>query len=124
VIDFVMTPLSIAAVPLLIYSWYFFARIARHQQGWRTRVCVFVLVLETMCLLLVPVAYATAPPVHGDYSASMQTISEYYGRWNRVMVKVLIATFVLSFLCKGRLVATLAITSIGLASFWIMATIV
>lgn len=123
-IDFLITPLAIAAVPVLLYSWYFFVEVGRHQEGWHTNVSRVVLAVDTVCLLLVLVAYAAAPRVHGDYHASMHAIGEYYDKWDRVMVKVLVASFILSFLGKGRLVATLAIASVGLACFWTVITLV
>ena len=122
--DFVITPLSIVAVPLLIYSWWFFVDTVRHESGWQTRVIMVVLVLDTVCLLLLPVAYMTAPPARGDYNASMHAIGDYYEKWHRVVAKIFGVGFLLSFFCKGRLIATLAIASIGLAFLWIGLTTV
>lgn len=121
--DLLFFLLAFAAVPSLVYCWWFYLKTVRHQAGWRAGASLMVIIVVTACLLLLPVAIALRPPVGSDYNASMGAAAAYYEKWHHAVIKVLGACFLLSFFAKGRLMLAVAVASIGVGCFWIAMTI-
>ena len=106
-------------LPLLAYSWWFYAvRLEAQRSVWSSKVSLVVLVTLTCAPFVLLLMISLAPRDDGPNAATYRFVDH----WLYIVLRGLAAALPASFFTKGRLKATLAVATISLAIFWILAT--
>src|SRR5262249_55922308 len=108
----------------LIYGWYFFfARMWKVETGWRSHVTLVTLILISVVVVMWPIARITAPEVNWHTWVGAGAYMHWVGAWEKVSVRILLASLVLSFFGRPRLILPISFACVGIGLFWISSDI-
>jgi len=122
--NYIATMIALLAPVALIYSWVFYVtKLRKDPPNWRSRLTLVSLLLTTLGAALLPAMIALEPKANWTTYAGVPRQIDFEASWAKFAVRSLAAGFVLCFFGRPRLIAPLALASVGCILFWFAMTV-
>ncbi len=119
----IATVIVLLAPIALIYGWcVYVTNVRKEHSSWRSRFSLMSLGLVSLATVLWPLMMVLAPKADWTTYVGMAEQVRFVYSFVRLALGILSLGFVLCFFGKPRLIATIVVSCIGIALFWLFTT--